>query len=150
MPYLYPYEAIVFQRDERWFEGISWNGVGTGWSPRSTTDDGRRLGVLRLSGDVPSGVREVVVAWNEREHRVRSAPATSSSLSGTCQAASRTRWVYSAVRYVYDDGTVKVVEPDPFLERAWKWIATPGGLSHRSRAEHTSSSRGRGSSRVEA
>lgn len=122
-PYLYPYEVNCSRENGRWFDGGGSNGVGFGWSPRWRRDNEPTLGVLRLSGELHDDVREVVVAWNGREHR--------------CAASSGyfffTEWdvpedfhdtlgTPRVVRHVLNDGSEQLVDSDPLLERAWDWM----------------------------
>jgi hypothetical protein len=70
-PFLYPYEVICYRKEGRWFEGSGSNGIGVGWTTTSGGDRGEmQLGVLRLVGEAPEGVRAVVVGYKSEEHRV--------------------------------------------------------------------------------
>jgi len=121
-PYLYPYEVNCSRMGDRWFEGSGSNGLGVGWSPRQRRG-GEMLGVVRLSGEVHTQVREVIVAWNGGEHR--------------CEVSSGyfffTEWDVPqnfldilgwprVARHVLNDGSEKPVEPDPSLEHVWGWM----------------------------
>jgi hypothetical protein len=125
-PYLYPYEEHCFREGGHWFGGSGISGIGFGWSLRTIRESGPALGVVRLSGEVPDGVREVVVEWDGREQRV---PATDGYFFFTRwdvpEDFRHTIGIPRAVRQLRDDGTEEPIEPHPFFERAWEW--RPGG-----------------------
>ncbi|MDQ3823379.1 MAG: hypothetical protein M3321_09085 [Actinomycetota bacterium] len=63
------YEVVCVKRAGGWVDFGGGGGFGIGWTS-TARDPERNLGVVKLSGQAPSGAVAVVVAFGGREHRV--------------------------------------------------------------------------------